>query len=92
MNYELLAPAGDLNTARVALRYGADAVYMGGTKFGARAFADNPDTEYLLRAIDYVHLHGKRLYLTVNTLLKQKLPIIGKTTKKTAILSTSYNK
>ena len=68
---EILAPAGSYEAMQAAVTAGCDAVYMGGTKFGARAFADNPDTEYLLRAIDYVHLHGKRLYLTVNTLLKQ---------------------
>ena len=68
---EILAPAGSYEAMQAAVTAGCDAVYMGGTKFGARVFADNPDTEYLLRAIDYVHLHGKRLYLTVNTLLKQ---------------------
>lgn len=50
---------------------GADAVYMGGSRFGARAFAENPDEKGLLLALDYVHLHGRRLYLTVNTLLKE---------------------
>ena len=50
---------------------GADAVYMGGSRFGARAYADNPDEKGLLEAIDYVHLHGRRLYMTVNTLFKE---------------------
>lgn len=68
---EILAPAGSYEAMQAAVTAGCDAVYIGGAKFGARAFADNLDTEYLLRAIDYVHLHGKRLYLTVNTLLKQ---------------------
>ena len=68
---EILAPAGSYEAMQAAVNAGCDAVYIGGAKFGARAFADNPDMEYLLRAIDYVHLHGKRLYLTVNTLLKQ---------------------
>ena len=68
---EILAPAGSYEAMQAAVNAGCDAVYIGGAKFGARAFADNLDTEYLLRAIDYVHLHGKRLYLTVNTLLKQ---------------------
>ena len=55
-----------------AIAAGADAVYIGGGRFGARAYADNPGEEQLLRAIDYVHLHGKKLYLTVNTLLKEQ--------------------
>ena len=69
-NIELLAPAGSYETMQAALRAGADAVYMGGKLFGARAYADNPDDDLLLQAIDYVHMRGKRLYLTVNTLLK----------------------
>ncbi len=67
---ELLAPAGSYETMQAALRAGADAVYMGGRLFGARAYADNPEDDKLLEAIDYVHMRGKRLYLTVNTLLK----------------------
>ena len=56
---------------RAALMSGADAVYVGGQKFGARAFALNLGTDDLIRAIDECHLHGKKLYLTVNTLLRQ---------------------
>lgn len=67
---EILAPAGSMESMRAAIGAGADAVYMGGARFGARAYADNPETDALREAIDYVHLHGKRLYLTVNTLLK----------------------
>ena len=67
---ELLAPAGSFDSMTAAFHAGADAVYMGGPRFGARAYADNPDDGGLLRAIDYTHLRGKRLYLTVNTLLK----------------------
>ncbi len=67
---ELLAPAGSYETMQAALHAGADAVYMGGRLFGARAYADNPEEDLLLQAIDYVHMRGKRLYLTVNTLLK----------------------
>lgn len=67
---EILAPAGSAESVRAAIAAGADAVYMGGVRFGARAYADNPETDALCEAIDYVHLHGKRLYLTVNTLLK----------------------
>ena len=68
---EILAPAGSYEAMQAGISAGCDAVYIGGAKFGARAYAQNPDTEYLMRAIDYVHLRGKRLYLTVNTLLKQ---------------------
>ncbi|MBD5136997.1 MAG: U32 family peptidase [Lachnospiraceae bacterium] len=67
---ELLAPAGSYDSLRAAINAGADAVYMGGSYFGARAYAENPDNEKLKDAIDYVHLHDKKLYLTVNTLLK----------------------
>lgn len=69
---ELLAPAGSYEALQAALAAGADAVYIGGSKFGARAYAENLDEESLCRAIDEAHLHGKRLYLTVNTLLKQQ--------------------
>ncbi|MCI9486180.1 MAG: U32 family peptidase [Lachnospiraceae bacterium] len=71
-NIEVLAPAGSFESMKAAVNAGADAVYMGGTKFGARAYAENPDTDRLLEAVDYVHLHGKKLYLTVNTLLKER--------------------
>lgn len=68
---ELLAPAGSYDALRAALAAGADAVYVGGARFGARAYADNFDEAALCRAIDEVHLEGKKLYLTVNTLLKE---------------------
>lgn len=68
---EILAPAGSMASMRAALAAGADAVYMGGPRFGARAYADNPGEAEFLEAIDYVHLHGRRLYLTLNTLLKE---------------------
>ena len=67
---EILAPAGSIESLRAAVCAGADAVYIGGTRFGARAFAKNPAEDELLEAIDYVHIHGRRIYLTVNTLLK----------------------
>lgn len=67
---EILAPAGSVETMKAAYKAGADAVYMGGRMFGARAYADNADNDELMQAIDYAHLHGRRLYLTVNTLLK----------------------
>lgn len=56
---------------RAAVHAGADAIYAGGRVFGARAYAENPETEQLLEAIDYCHLHGVKIYLTVNTLLKE---------------------
>lgn len=68
---ELLAPAGSYESMTAAICAGADAVYLGGQLFGARAYADNLDMEQLKQAIDYVHLHKKALYLTVNTLLKE---------------------
>ena len=68
---EILAPAGSFESMKAAVAAGADAVYMGGSRFGARAYADNPDEKGLLEAIDYVHLHGRRLYMTVNTLFKE---------------------
>lgn len=68
---ELLAPAGSYESILAAVNAGADAVYAGGRLFGARAYADNPDEEQLIRGIEYCHLHGRKLYLTVNTLLKE---------------------
>ena len=68
---ELLAPGGSVSGIKAALFAGADAVYAGGPLFGARAYADNPEMDQLLSMIDYVHLRGKKLYLTVNTLLKE---------------------
>lgn len=69
---EILAPAGSWEGMAAAIGAGADAVYIGGSQFGARAYANNLDTDAMLAAIDYVHLRGKKLYLTVNTLLKQE--------------------
>ena len=68
---EILAPAGSMECLKAAIAAGADAVYTGGALFGARAYAHNLTEEELLEAIDYVHLHGRRLYLTVNTLIKE---------------------
>lgn len=69
-DFELLAPAGSFETFRAVIEAGADAVYVGGSHFGARAYADNFTEEELLKAIDYAHLRGVKVYLTVNTLLK----------------------
>lgn len=68
---EILAPAGSMESMIAAINAGADAVYMGGSRFGARAYADNPEEDHFLQAIDYAHLHGCRLYMTVNTLVKE---------------------
>ena len=69
---EILAPAGSMKAMEAAIKAGADAVYMGGSRFGARAYADNPDADELIQAIQYVHLYDKKLYLTLNTLLKEE--------------------
>lgn len=69
---ELLAPAGSGESLRAAVNAGADAVYIGGQKFGARAYAENPDEGSLLDAIAYAHLYGVRVHLTVNTLFKER--------------------
>lgn len=68
--FELLAPAGSYESLVAAIKAGADAVYIGGQKFGARAYADNLEKDRMIDAIDYVHLHKKKIYMTVNTLLK----------------------
>ncbi len=67
---EILAPAGSYAAFSAALRAGADAVYVGGNRFGARAYAENFTDEELIQALRETHLHDKKLYLTVNTLLK----------------------
>lgn len=68
--FELLAPAGSFEIFKAVIAAGADAVYVGGEAFGARAYANNFTDEELLTAIDYAHLCNKKVYLTVNTLLK----------------------
>ena len=55
---EILAPAGSMECLRAAVAAGADAIYLGGTKFGARAYAQNLSEEDLVQAIEYVHIHG----------------------------------
>jgi len=69
---ELLAPAGNYEAFVGALNAGADAVYLGGENFGARAYADNFSTEEICRALRYAHILGKKIYLTVNTLIKEQ--------------------
>ncbi len=67
---EILSPAGSPVSLHAAVNAGADAVYVGGNMFSARAFANNFDSKELQEALDFVHIHNKKLYLTVNTLLK----------------------
>ena len=68
---ELLAPAGNKEGFYGTIHAGADAVYLGGSRFGARAYADNFTTEELLDCIRYAHIWGRKVYLTVNTLIKE---------------------
>ena len=68
---EVLAPAGSFEALKEAVNSGADAVYLAGSAFGARAYADNFNEEKLCEGIDYAHLYGVKVYLTVNTLIKE---------------------
>ena len=68
---EILAPAGSYAAFRAALSAGADAVYAGGRRFGARAYAENFTEEEMIQAIQESHIYGRKFYLTVNTLLKE---------------------
>lgn len=68
---ELLAPAGDYASFIAAINAGADAVYLAGKQFGARAFANNFEEDELLKALDYAHLNNRKIYLTLNTLIKE---------------------
>ena len=69
---ELLAPAGTLQTLKAVVHAGADAVYFGGSQFGARAYAGNFNSEEVLEAIDFGHLHGSKIIMAINTLLKEQ--------------------
>jgi len=69
---ELLSPAGNYKAFIGAINAGCDAVYLGGTKFGARAYADNFSDEEIIKAIRTAHLYGVKVYLTVNTLIKER--------------------
>ncbi len=71
-NPEILAPAGSIETLYAAVAMGADAVYVGAPRYGARAFAKNPSIEELQKAIVDLHLRGKKLYLTTNTLMRDE--------------------
>ena len=63
---ELLAPAGNMEKLKMALLYGADAVYLGGKSFGLRAFGGNFSREELKEAVEFAHNLGKKVYVTVN--------------------------
>ena len=69
---ELLAPAGDMERLRMAVLYGADAVYLAGTAFGMRSFAGNFSPEELPRAVKFAHSHGVKVHVTVNTMLRNE--------------------
>lgn len=69
---ELLAPAGSYESLVAAVNAGADAVYMGGTKFGARAYAENPEEDRFIEGLKYAHRYGAKVYMTVNTLFKPR--------------------
>lgn len=68
---ELLAPAGSMESLQAAVQNGADAVYLGGAKFSARAYASNFDEENMRKAVEYCHLYNVKIYVTVNTLIKE---------------------
>lgn len=72
MSVEILAPGGSKEAIYAGIYSGADAVYTGTDRFSARAFADNPGVDELCRILDFAHLHGKKIYLTVNTLLTEE--------------------
>lgn len=69
---ELLSPCGNYETFLAVVNCGADAVYLAGNRYGARAYADNFTDDEIIRAIKYAHLLGVKVYLTVNTLIKEK--------------------
>lgn len=71
-NIELLAPAGSMESLYAAVNNGADAVYLGGDKFSARAYASNFDNENMEQAIDYAHSYGIKVYVTINILMKEQ--------------------
>lgn len=69
---ELLAPAGSFDSLVAAISNGADAIYLGMNKFGARAYANNFDYEELKKAVDYAHLRNVKIYVTMNTIVYDK--------------------
>lgn len=71
MKTELLSPAGNLESLKSAIHYGADAVYIGGVLYSARSQATNFDDQQIIEAIEYAHLYNVKVYVTVNTLIKE---------------------
>ena len=69
---ELLAPAGNMDAFLAAIEAGADAIYIGGYTFGARAFANNFSDDGIIKCINYAHLYGVKVYITVNTIVYEK--------------------
>ena len=69
---EILSPAGNFECLKAAIMAGADAVYLGGKLFGARAFSNNFTDEELIEAIKYAHLYNVKVYVTVNTLIYER--------------------
>ncbi|MGI5849812.1 MAG: peptidase U32 family protein [Christensenellales bacterium] len=69
---ELLAPAGSRESLEAAVYFGADAVYASGKAYGLRAFADNFSLEEIKSAAQYIHRHGKRIYITLNAVFHQR--------------------
>ncbi|MCD7981488.1 MAG: U32 family peptidase [Clostridiales bacterium] len=72
IKHELLAPAGSPEICKEVIAAGADAVYLGGERYGARAFARNFSDQEILEALDFAHIFGRKIFLTVNTLLKNR--------------------
>ena len=68
---EILAPAGTMESLVAAINKGADAVYLGGNKFSARAYASNFDNDNMLKSVDYAHSYDVKIYVTLNTILKE---------------------
>ena len=66
---ELLAPVGNMDSLKASVMAGCDAVYLGGKNFGARAFSKNFTNDEIVEAINYCHLYGVKVYVTVNTLI-----------------------
>lgn len=69
---ELLAPAGNMDAFLAAIEAGANAIYIGGYTFGARAFANNFSDDEIIKCINYAHLYGVKVYITVNTIVYEK--------------------
>lgn len=72
MKPELLSPAGDMDALKAGIYGGCDAIYMGGSRYSARAYATNFTDDDLKKSIDYAHTYGVRTYITINTLLKDR--------------------